>query len=97
MSRLLQDIPGDNNTESILNRKKKHIHTRAVRRFRVTRNSSNEILDSGKLLDSVLEIRVESHETRNSGFESHETRNSGPKMKKICFFHILLKFVRKLG
>jgi len=30
----------------------------AVRRFPVTRNSSNEILDSGKLLDSGTRIRV---------------------------------------
>jgi len=50
----------------------------AVLRFRVTRNSSNEILDSGKLLDSGTRIRV--------------MKYSGPKRKKI-FFHILPKCV----
>jgi len=54
----------------------------AVRRFRVTRNSSNEILDSRKLLGLDTQIRVMNYP--NSGNELPEIRvmkYSGSKRK----------------
>jgi len=77
------------------------VESRTVHRFRVTRNSSNEILDSGKITrtrysNSGNEI-LDSGNLLGTRIRVPRDSKSGLKREKICFFHILPKFVRILG